>query len=281
MYIYKTTNLINNKIYIGKCQRTVLASNDYLGSGKLLKASIAKYGKNNFCKEILENCASLQELNDKEIYWISYYKSCNKQHGYNITSGGSGGDTLTNNPNIYSIKQNCSEGQKNRWTKLSLKERATIIETKIGVGNPFYGKKHTDETKNKLSQSKKGIPNSKETNKKIKLTLLHKYANKEIIKTISEKMKQKISLANKGRKHTKEALLKISTALTGENNPSAKNWEFKNLEGDIFIVKGTFQQFCKNYNLSIKIMRNIADNKRKNLYYNNWTVRRYDEGIKE
>jgi hypothetical protein len=72
--IYKTTNLINNKIYVG--QHSVIEKNDvYLGSGFLLKKAIKKYGKENFKKEILEYCDSKIEMSKKEIFWIEELKS--------------------------------------------------------------------------------------------------------------------------------------------------------------------------------------------------------------
>ena len=59
MVIYKTTNLINGKIYIGQD----LENNpNYFGSGLIFKKAILKYGKNNFKKEILEYCFNKQEL---------------------------------------------------------------------------------------------------------------------------------------------------------------------------------------------------------------------------
>jgi hypothetical protein len=70
-----------------------------LGSGLLLKQAIKKYGKNNFRKEIIEKVNSITELNEKEIYWISFHKSTDKNIGYNISVGGFGGDTTTFNPN--------------------------------------------------------------------------------------------------------------------------------------------------------------------------------------
>jgi dissimilatory sulfite reductase (desulfoviridin) alpha/beta subunit len=63
--IYKITNIINGKIYIGKHQTKDLNDN-YMGSGKHLRHSIAKYGIENFTKEIIDSANSLDELNEKE-----------------------------------------------------------------------------------------------------------------------------------------------------------------------------------------------------------------------
>lgn len=78
-YIYKTTNMINNKFYIGQ---SINLSSSYLGSGKILKLAILKYGKKKFKKEIIEVCTE-SELNDREIYWIKKLKPY-----YNIDGGG-------------------------------------------------------------------------------------------------------------------------------------------------------------------------------------------------
>ena len=85
MVVYKTTNLITGKIYVGQC---VDNRDSYLGSGKWLKRSIKKYGKQNFKKEILETCNSIEELNEREAYWISVLNSTNPKIGYNILEGG-------------------------------------------------------------------------------------------------------------------------------------------------------------------------------------------------
>ena len=91
-YIYKTTNLINGKIYIGqhKWDKNHLDEN-YIGSGKLLNAAIDKYGADKFKVDLIEFCDSLDKLNEREIYWISYYNSTNRQIGYNIATGGNSG----------------------------------------------------------------------------------------------------------------------------------------------------------------------------------------------
>lgn len=86
--VYKITNLINGKIYIGKdssCRK------NYYGSGVAIINAIKKYGKENFTKEILEEGEwSLNFLNEKEIYWIEKYKSYNYKIGYNRSKGGDG-----------------------------------------------------------------------------------------------------------------------------------------------------------------------------------------------
>lgn len=97
--IYKITNKINNKIYIGQTIQN-LKDRWYrhcgnTGSsaelGMVIKKAIHKYGKDNFIIEELERC-NQSLLNEREIYWISYYDSYN--HGYNSTLGGQNGAKL-------------------------------------------------------------------------------------------------------------------------------------------------------------------------------------------
>ena len=67
MVVYKTTNMVNGKIYVGKYEGD---RESYLGSGYILKKAIKKYGKENFKREIIERCNSIKELIEKEKYWI-------------------------------------------------------------------------------------------------------------------------------------------------------------------------------------------------------------------
>lgn len=83
--IYKTTNLLNGKIYVG--QHYTSADDGYLGSGKILKSAINKYGKENFIRETLEYCNS-DDIDKKEIFWISNLNTTNRDVGYNIAKGG-------------------------------------------------------------------------------------------------------------------------------------------------------------------------------------------------
>ena len=90
--IYKITNLINGKIYIGKHKCDNLDDN-YFGSGKRLWQAINKYGIENFNYEILEEIAdgeSQEFINEREKYFIQYYHSLKDELGYNVTIGGDG-----------------------------------------------------------------------------------------------------------------------------------------------------------------------------------------------
>lgn len=93
-YIYKTTNLINGRIYIGKHSKSYYDPS-YYGSGKILKKAIKKYGKNNFSNELLCEANSEEELNLLEKKLISEYKLKYGSLIYNIAEGGTGGDTIS------------------------------------------------------------------------------------------------------------------------------------------------------------------------------------------
>ena len=90
-YIYKTTNLINKKIYIGQKKSKIFLENKYLGSGLYLKRAVKKYGKENFKVELIAWASNREELNNLEKYYILKYNSLNSNIGYNIANGAFGG----------------------------------------------------------------------------------------------------------------------------------------------------------------------------------------------
>ena len=132
MVIYKITNLINNKVYIGQTRRSIenrWRDHCTLTKSKhrsLIRLAIAKYGQDSFKIEIIDNCQSIDELNTKEQVRIQEYNSLSPS-GYNLDSGGKS-------------KIVHAESRK----KMSL--------SKIGKSNP-----HTDQSKKKLSLIKKGV----------------------------------------------------------------------------------------------------------------------------
>ena len=87
--IYKTTNLINGKIYIGKHQTSNL-NDSYLGSGKGIKNAVKKYGRENFRKDILFVFESEKEMNAKEKELITE-EFVSRNDTYNAGVGGEGG----------------------------------------------------------------------------------------------------------------------------------------------------------------------------------------------
>lgn len=91
--IYKITNLVNNKIYIGQTITGVDSrwkGHLHKDGCKFLHNAILKYGKENFKIEVIEYCEE-NELDDREVYWISYYHSTDRNIGYNILKGGNNG----------------------------------------------------------------------------------------------------------------------------------------------------------------------------------------------
>lgn len=164
MIIYKITNLVNNKIYIGQSNGK---NKFYMGSGIILHNAIKKYGMENFKKDIIVEGEFNQTLLDQlEIHYIRLYNSTNKSIGYNIDEGGWGGHNKTFSEET---RKKISEGNKRAY--------------KNG-----FTKEHIE----KISKAHKGIPRTEETKKK--LSLAHKG------KVFSEEHRLKLSIAAKNRK---------------------------------------------------------------------------------
>lgn len=89
-YIYETTNLINGKKYIGKSAHDKF-NEKYHGSGKHIRRALEKYGEQNFKTVLLEWCKDLEELNQREFYWINKNNAVEDRNYYNIIPGGAGG----------------------------------------------------------------------------------------------------------------------------------------------------------------------------------------------
>lgn len=224
MIIYKTTNLINQKIYVGKDTHN---NPNYYGSGKRLKLAIQKYGLENFKKEIIEVCDTLEELNTREKFWIKELNAINE--GYNISLGGDGGDTISNNPRKKEIGKKISESNKGRSIgKTNSKETREKISKALkgkflGNKNPNYGKNHTDEAKDKIRKKALGRVVSDETRKKLSIKNKGK---KGFVWT--DEMRQKLSESRKnnnpfkGKTHTPEVRARLS-----EINKKPKSEEHK------------------------------------------------------
>lgn len=162
-YIYKVTCLVNNKFYIG--QHTTKNLNDgYMGSGKIKKLSIKKYGRENHFFEIVEFLESKDSLKKRESEIINEEMLSNESC-MNIQLGGGGGFSSVE----HALKARRSGGKKsigivrdihfkklkddidyyNKWLK-------SQIESHSGTKNGFYGKKHNEQTIEHLCLVRKG-----------------------------------------------------------------------------------------------------------------------------
>jgi hypothetical protein len=198
MIIYKTTNLINNKIYIGKQLNN--DRNNYLGSGKVLELAIRKYGRENFKKEILQECYSKEEWLNAEIFWINKLNARDKKVGYNLAYGGAGGKTVETPWNKGLKLGPLSEEQRKRQSN-TLKKRYQILP------HPTLGREPWNKGKCGFSSWNKGLklgPMSEEQK------LLHSKAMKGKNKyPKSKEHKEKISKALMGKKLPEETKQKM------------------------------------------------------------------------
>lgn len=246
MIIYKTTNLINGKFYVGKDQKN---NPEYLGSGMLLGKAIKKYGKDNFKKEILEYCKDKEELATKERYWIDKLDARNKKIAYNIGQGGDGGDNFSGHPNLDSIKKKISNSKigKEAWNK---------GKTDL----------HSKESKKKMSESKIGhIPWNKGLKNVYSDETIKKFSEAKKNKTASIETKDKMSKSHMGRisgmlgkKHSYKSKLKTAKALEKEvlhviNNVIIKSWESpQQANNDLGITIKSIRYFCRKKDVNNK-----------------------------
>lgn len=140
MIIYRIHNSITGKDYIGQTIRSLeeRTAEHIRKTNSVISKAIRKYGIENFVIEEIDSASTIEELNEKEIYWISKYNSI-VPNGYNQCIGG--GNTC---------------GFHHREES---KKKMSISKSKIytGKNNPFYGKKHSDESKQKMSSQRKGL----------------------------------------------------------------------------------------------------------------------------
>lgn len=88
MEIYKITDGTNGMVYVGQTTRTAEERfKEHMQADSLLGRAIRKHGVENFKLEILEKCETLEQLNEREPYWIAFF-NCIYPNGYNLVSGG-------------------------------------------------------------------------------------------------------------------------------------------------------------------------------------------------
>lgn len=218
-YIYKTTNLINGKIYIGQHKNSEPNLN-YFGSGKILFKALKKYGKNNFIVEVLLWCETIEQLNKAEIDFIKAYDSTNKNIGYNISLGGfSFMKGLRHSKESIEKIANAMIG--NKYGLGSHRSEEHIMKLRLAnKGNKYnLGNHHSVESKKKIIQSlignKRGVGKHMSEENKRKMSELHKGHKYNLGKKRSDEVKRKMSEARKGRKMPEKTRIALLNANTG------------------------------------------------------------------
>ncbi len=177
MIVYKATNNVNGKMYIGQTVKTLeyrrKKHNKSVKEGNCpyFYRALLKYGKDNFKWEVICICPNVDILNEQEQYYIAFYNSMNERIGYNLTSGG----------------LNCV---------VSGRTKEKCRQASLGKNNPNYGKKHSPEQIQKIKDNHVGFRGKKHSEKTKKLMsksnvkyMLGKKMPETIKKKISSKMK--------------------------------------------------------------------------------------------
>lgn len=187
-YLYKITNTLNNKIYIGQSNKETerWRQHKYLSRQlypiQYIHRAMVKYGVENFKYEVIACCLSKEYADETEKTLIDQYDSRNKKYGYNISPGG---DIV--------------------WNSGLPKER-----------QPMFGKHHKDESKKKISESNKGKIIIITEEQKRKMSDAHKG------KTHSQETIEKISSSNQGICRSLETRNRMSQSKMGSKNKTGK-----------------------------------------------------------
>lgn len=212
--IYCIENLIDCKKYIGlSCdiKRRFIEHKSHLNNGthknRHLQFAWDKYGQNNFKFYIIELC-EIQDLDEREIYYISKFNTQDQSCGYNIESGGHKNKSLSDETKnkisaalqgrVFSEEHKQKIAEANKLRIISDNQRLNMSKHHAdikGENNPMYGKHHSEETKEKIRLSKSNL---------------------------SDDIRRKIGEKSKGRVHTEDTKKKISDAISGSKHPRCR-----------------------------------------------------------
>lgn len=237
-YIYRTINLINGRKYIGQ-HKSENFDSSYIGSGKLLKQAVEKYGKNCFSCEILQPingvptvCDDETQLGISENYYINYYNATASEEYYNLCEGGKHrtvkGQIFINN-GVREKKifpEELDHYMSTGWVKGKKHQTQEVISKRV---QKCQGQKRTEETKQKISKALKGKQKSTEHVRRVQETKSKKQyeaPNKGKVAVVlndtlhyvdKTDLSYYISKGYKisGKKHTDEACINHSKAKRG------------------------------------------------------------------
>jgi group I intron endonuclease len=186
MIIYKATNTVNGKLYIGQTSRTLAVRiRDHLRgrvNHGILGNAIRKYGLDRFTFEVIDKADTKPELDAKETMWITHY-DCKTPKGYNLTNGGEG-----------NVGYRMPESVR---AKISAKAR---------------GRRWTEEAKRKVSQTLRSIEHSPEVREGWAKTMIARNKSEKARRKSSAHMTEwhRTTGGPKGSHHTEETLAKMT-----------------------------------------------------------------------
>ncbi|MEY9867273.1 group I intron endonuclease [Peribacillus sp. B2I2] len=275
MIIYTATNMINNKIYVGKSKGRGGTNEASLNRRKrqhkhtaLTKKSqtffakaIRKYGWESFVWGVIDTGTSNDELIEKEKYWVRYYQSNNEKFGYNLTEGGDGIDGYKFSEEL---KKKLSDAHKG--VKLSEEHRRRI-------GESNKGRVVTEETRQKIRDKQLGVPRKTagekhplakltESNvKQIKQMLMRGKPKREIAKEFGV-TRNVITFIQQGQTWVNvevEGFKPFSIDVLGENNVNAKLTKNQVIEIKRLFIQGekTDKEISKLYGVSLSTINRI------------------------
>lgn len=162
-FIYKTTNLLSGKYYIGMHSTDDL-EDGYLGSGKRLRYSINKHGAENHVREILEFVDSKEKLKKREREIVDLNEIAKKEC-MNLMVGGKGGFISDEQQRRRSIAAARAKAEKLKnddefrraHSEKAYKNLKKYMDSGVHNYKTFEGRKHTEETKKLMSESMKGL----------------------------------------------------------------------------------------------------------------------------
>ena len=196
-YVYKITNTINNKAYIGISTREPEKGRvrEHLsGKGnRIIANAVKKYGKDAFTYEILEANVFDEFLPDLEVAYIAKFNTV-RPHGYNLTYGGEVGKELSRETRLKISISLKGSNNSNFGKKFSTEHRRKIAEAR-------KGKKHTAQAIQKMSEAKKGKKHTAQT-------------------------RQKMSKAREGKKFSPETCRKLSEAKKHPDHNTVRDFFF-------------------------------------------------------
>ena len=188
--IYKITNKINKKCYIGQ---SINIKERFYGhksseNNVYLRNAFKKYGIDNFIFEVIEECKR-EELNQKEIYYIKLYKSTNRKFGYNLSPGGTGREKKTS----LRTRRLISKSKKGKLTRTEETEKNRAEKFKKTIAN--MPREQFEEWHKKIGKRHKNKVVTQEQRDKISKSLKEYYKDENVRKQKSEKQKgKKLSL---------------------------------------------------------------------------------------